>query len=76
MTVSVKFGAQQDPDGSWLGFDARPAAVQTALAYTLRRLATDHVDIYRRARGSSSASGGAFTTRGTRLAKCFSGCSP
>ena len=35
------------PAGSWLGFDARPAAVKNFLAYTLRRLGTDHVDIYR-----------------------------
>jgi aryl-alcohol dehydrogenase-like predicted oxidoreductase len=48
--VSVKFGAQRGPDMSWLGYDARPAAVKTALAYTLRRLGTDHVDIYRPAR--------------------------
>ena len=44
---SVKFGALRGPDGNWLGFDGRPAAVKTFLAYTLRRLATDHVDIYR-----------------------------
>ncbi len=49
-TISVKFGAQRDPDGNWLGFDARPAAVKTALAYTLRRLGTDYVDIYRPSR--------------------------
>jgi len=48
--LSVKFGAQRGPDGSWLGFDARPAAVKTALAYSLTRLNTDHVDIYRPAR--------------------------
>ena len=48
--LSVKFGAQRGPDGAWLGYDARPAAVKTALAYTLRRLRTDHVDIYRPAR--------------------------
>ncbi|MFE9424933.1 aldo/keto reductase [Kitasatospora sp. NPDC006697] len=48
--ISVKFGAQRGPDGAWLGYDARPAAVKTALAYTLRRLRTDHVDIYRPAR--------------------------
>ncbi|SDT35336.1 Predicted oxidoreductase [Streptomyces sp. TLI_053] len=48
--ISVKFGAQRSPDGQWLGYDARPAAVKTALAYTLRRLRTDHVDIYRPAR--------------------------
>ncbi len=48
--VSVKFGAQRGPDGSWLGYDARPAAVKTALAYSLKRLRTEHVDIYRPAR--------------------------
>jgi aryl-alcohol dehydrogenase-like predicted oxidoreductase len=48
--ISVKFGAQRGPDGSWLGYDARPEAVKTALAYTLQRLKTDHVDIYRPAR--------------------------
>lgn len=48
--LSVKFGAQRDPAGNWIGYDARPAAVKTALAYTLQRLGTDHVDIYRPAR--------------------------
>lgn len=48
--LSVKFGAQRGPDGSWLGYDARPAAVKTWLAYSLRRLGTDHIDIYRPAR--------------------------
>ena len=48
--VSVKFGAQRGPDGSWLGYDARPTAVKTALAYSLQRLRTDHIDIYRPAR--------------------------
>jgi aryl-alcohol dehydrogenase-like predicted oxidoreductase len=48
--LSVKFGAQRGPDGQWLGYDARPAAVKTALAYTLRRLGTDYVDVYRPAR--------------------------
>ena len=48
--ISVKFGAQRGPDGSWLGYDARPAAVKTALAYSLQRLRTDHIDIYRPAR--------------------------
>jgi aryl-alcohol dehydrogenase-like predicted oxidoreductase len=48
--ISVKFGAQRGPDGAWLGYDARPAAVKTALAYTLQRLGTDHVDVYRPAR--------------------------
>ncbi len=48
--LSVKFGAQRGPDGAWLGYDARPAAVKTALAYSLKRLGTDHIDIYRPAR--------------------------
>jgi aryl-alcohol dehydrogenase-like predicted oxidoreductase len=48
--ISVKFGAQRGPDGSWLGFDARPAAVKTAAAYSLQRLGTDHIDVYRPAR--------------------------
>ena len=48
--ISVKFGAQRGPDNTWLGFDARPAAVKSSLAYTLRRLNTDHVDVYRPAR--------------------------
>jgi aryl-alcohol dehydrogenase-like predicted oxidoreductase len=48
--LSVKFGAQRGPDGSWLGYDARPAAVKTWAAYSLRRLGTDHIDVYRPAR--------------------------
>jgi aryl-alcohol dehydrogenase-like predicted oxidoreductase len=48
--LSVKFGAQRGPDGSWLNFDLSPNAIKTSLAYTLRRLNTDHVDIYRPAR--------------------------
>ncbi len=45
--ISVKFGSLRDPSGAWLGSDGRPAAVKTYLAYTLRRLGTDYVDIYR-----------------------------
>jgi aryl-alcohol dehydrogenase-like predicted oxidoreductase len=47
LTYSVKFGALRDPAGNWLGIDGRPAAVKNFLAYTLRRLGTDYVDIYR-----------------------------
>jgi aryl-alcohol dehydrogenase-like predicted oxidoreductase len=50
VVLSVKFGAQRGPDGSWLGYDARPGAVKTALAYSLQRLRTDYIDIYRPAR--------------------------
>src|SRR6202451_770812 len=48
--LSVKFGAQRGPDGAWVGFDASPAAVKTALAHSLTRLGVEHVDIYRPAR--------------------------
>ncbi|EHS49002.1 aldo/keto reductase [Rhizobium sp. PDO1-076] len=48
--LSVKFGAQRDPGGNWIGFDGRPSAVKTALSYTLQRLGTDYIDIYRPAR--------------------------
>jgi aryl-alcohol dehydrogenase-like predicted oxidoreductase len=52
--ISVKFGAQRGPDGSWLGYDARPAAVKTACAYSLQRLRTEHIDVYRPARLDSN----------------------
>lgn len=48
--VSVKFGAHRAPDGEWLGYDARPAAVKTWAAYSLQRLGVDHIDVYRPAR--------------------------
>jgi aryl-alcohol dehydrogenase-like predicted oxidoreductase len=47
VTLSVKFGAQRDPAGGWVGFDASPAAVKDRLAHTLTRLGADHVGIYR-----------------------------
>jgi aryl-alcohol dehydrogenase-like predicted oxidoreductase len=45
--ISVKFGVLRDPAGGWNGVDGRPEAVRNFLGYTLRRLGTDHVDIYR-----------------------------
>jgi aryl-alcohol dehydrogenase-like predicted oxidoreductase len=48
--ISVKFGALRDADGAWLGNSGRPEFVKSSLAYTLQRLGTDHVDIYRPAR--------------------------
>ncbi len=48
--LSVKFGALRAPDGAFVGVDGRPAAVKNFLAYTLQRLGTDHIDIYRLAR--------------------------
>jgi aryl-alcohol dehydrogenase-like predicted oxidoreductase len=48
--VSVKFGAMRDPADGWSSYDARPTAVKNFLAYSLRRLGLDHIDIYRPAR--------------------------
>lgn len=48
--ISVKFGALRGPSGSWIGYDACPEAVKTFAAYSLKRLGTDHIDIYRPAR--------------------------
>lgn len=48
--LSVKFGAQRSPDGAFLGFDGRPAAVKSSLAYSLKRLDVEYIDIYRPAR--------------------------
>ena len=48
--LSVKFGALRAPDRSWIGFDARPAAVKNFVTYTLTRLGVDHIDIYRPSR--------------------------
>jgi aryl-alcohol dehydrogenase-like predicted oxidoreductase len=50
VTLSVKYGAQRGPDGAWLGSDTSPAATKTSLAYSLQRLGTDHVGVYRPAR--------------------------
>jgi aryl-alcohol dehydrogenase-like predicted oxidoreductase len=52
--ISVKFGALRDIDGNWIGMDNRPQAVKNFLAYSLRRLGTDHIDVYRPARLDTS----------------------
>src|ERR1700733_15069152 len=48
--ISVKFGALRGPDGSWIGYDARPATVKNSLAHSLTRLGVDYIDVYRPAR--------------------------
>ncbi|MCB9707811.1 MAG: aldo/keto reductase [Myxococcales bacterium] len=48
--LSVKFGAMRTPDGGWSGIDNRPVAVKNFLAYSLKRLGVDYIDIYRPAR--------------------------
>ncbi|MFD3452069.1 aldo/keto reductase [Streptomyces sp. NPDC058691] len=45
--VSIRFGALREPGGGWTGSDGRPVAVKNSLAYSLRRLGTDYIDLYR-----------------------------
>src|SRR5439155_8799692 len=44
--IAIKFGAQRSPDGKFMGDDGRPHSVKNFLAYSLKRLGTDHVDLY------------------------------
>ena len=48
--ISVKFGGMLTPDDRFYGIDVRPQNVQNYLAYTLKRLGTDYVDLYQPAR--------------------------
>ena len=48
--IALKFGAMRGPDLKFLGDDVRPIAVKNFLAYSLRRLGTDYVDLYQPAR--------------------------
>lgn len=48
--IAVKFGVLRSPDGGWLGVDNRPQAVKNSLAYTLKRLGVDYIDLYQPAR--------------------------
>jgi aryl-alcohol dehydrogenase-like predicted oxidoreductase len=48
--MSVKFGALRSPAGAFLGFDGRPMAVKNFISYSLKRLGTDYIDIYRPSR--------------------------
>lgn len=49
--LSVKFGALRGPGpGEFNGYDSRPAAVRNFVAYSLKRLGVDYIDIYRPAR--------------------------
>src|ERR1700733_15726513 len=46
VVISVKFGTLRDPAGGFAGQDNRPVAIRNCLAHSLRRLNTDHIDIY------------------------------
>ncbi|MBO0852981.1 MAG: aldo/keto reductase [Nocardia sp.] len=48
--LSVKFGGLRSPAGHFEGIDTRPAAMRNFLAYSMRRLGVDYIDIYRPSR--------------------------
>jgi pyridoxine 4-dehydrogenase len=52
--IAVKFGALRGPDNSFNGLDMRPAAVKNFVAYSLRRLGTDYIDLYQPCRVDSN----------------------
>ena len=48
--LSVKYGALRGPDGGWTGFDSSPKSTRNFIAYSLQRLGTEYIDIYRPSR--------------------------
>ena len=50
--ISVKYGGMRDPSGAWMGFDLKPNSTKNFLAYTLKRLNTDYIDLYQPCRVS------------------------
>ena len=48
--LSVKFGGMRAPGGAFIGIDGRPEAVKNFVSYSLQRLRTDYIDVYRLAR--------------------------
>lgn len=48
--VSVKFGAMVDPKGAMYGLDTKTFNIKNHLAYTLKRLNLDYIDLYQPAR--------------------------
>ena len=48
--IMVKCGSLRSPDGKIVGDDARPQSIKNFLSYSLRRLGTDHVDLYQPSR--------------------------
>lgn len=48
--ISVKYGGRRDPAGNHIGFDVGYEATLSSLAYSLRRMGTDYIDLYEPAR--------------------------
>jgi aryl-alcohol dehydrogenase-like predicted oxidoreductase len=48
--IAVKYGSMRGPDGRIIGDDARPTSTKYYLAFTLRRLGVDYIDLYQPSR--------------------------
>jgi aryl-alcohol dehydrogenase-like predicted oxidoreductase len=46
VTIATKFGNMRGIDGSFLGINGRPEYVKAACDMSLKRLGTDHIDLY------------------------------
>ena len=44
--LATKFGNERRADGSWIGINGRPEYVRSACEASLKRLQTDHIDLY------------------------------
>src|SRR5690348_5561053 len=44
--LATKFGNERRPDGTFVGINGRPEYVRSACEASLRRLGTDHIDLY------------------------------
>lgn len=44
--LATKFGNQRSPDGSFIGVNGKPEYVRGACDASLKRLGTDHIDLY------------------------------
>jgi len=46
VVLATKFGNVRSPEGAWLGVNGRPEYVRQCCEASLKRLATDHIDLY------------------------------
>lgn len=46
VVLATKFGNQRAPDGTFIGVNGKPEYVQSACDASLKRLGTDHIDLY------------------------------
>ncbi len=44
--LATKFGNVRSPDGAWIGVNGRPDYVRACCDASLKRLGTDHIDLY------------------------------